>query len=764
MRDVEINQENTHVRFHKRLWHDSELLLGRCYNFYYNTETEEMFCEIAKTSERAICEFIKLGFKNFNESPTETERKDMFFERLKSIYANLNNRIDLSLQAALPYYGMLYTHQKDVLYEAIPKKDNFLGMEMGTGKTITAASISRVCNIPRTVIMCPAAVKYNWLRDLTVKFGYNEIYFTVLDSTRKRTVRAFSERFVIINYDIIGNFERELCCSDIGHFIFDEAHNLKNHNSNRSKKVKAIVDKFPNARITFLSGTPVKNRVNDVFAYLKIVGHELGGNHKKFIEEYTITDRGRGGERVTGGKNLGDLNKRMANFMIRKTKEDCLDLPDKVYLSYRYEMDDYREKYDAVIKELSEQKEVSKLTGNLHSLNIITSMAKIPGIIALAESIIEEDRKVVIFGSYKEPLNLLKKHFGNSSVKIDGSVSAFDRDQHVQEFINNPDCKVFLGNMIAAGVGINLVNASDVIFINFPFTPAELYQAIDRCHRIGQSKSVNVHYTFCDDSIDEHIYNIIVDKEKDINALIDQGKEVVLRENTVEVLIKKLLKRENLEISVPEIISPLQEEEVVDASNLDDLERRIIEGELKFETSSIGVDVPKEVISKFEQAIRETAENQDLMDNWIMEERNKMPGHTYVNPEKKIVSGPEYYLMDDGDNLTIMNQPEFEEWLSQGEPIFARVFNHSDIVEVVKKGRHLSRHKTGHFDEAYTSNFLDERVETPAAKQEYKMPPPYEKSVVMANPMFEHEDFKTKLGEDAPPVTDNSFKIPDIFD
>jgi len=92
-----------------------------------------------------------------------------------------------------------------------------------------------------------------------------------------------------------------------------------------------------------------------------------------------------------------------------------------------------------------------------------------------------------------------------------------------------------------------LTNASDVIFLNFPFTPSELYQATDRCDRIGQKFAVNVHYTFCDESIDEYIYEIIVDKEKDINALIDQGKEAVLRESTTEILMKKLLNRNNLE-------------------------------------------------------------------------------------------------------------------------------------------------------------------------------------------------------------------------
>jgi len=390
-------------------------------------------------------------------------------------------------------------------------------------------------------------VKFNWYRDL-VKFGYNELYFTILDSKKQRTIRAFLERFIIINYDILPKFEGELCSREFGHIILDEAHVVKNYSTAKFKNIKKIFDSSPNARLTLLSGTPVKNRVNDVYAYMKLINHELGQSYKAFTDEYTIKTSSRGGDRVTGGRNLQDLNLKLSNFMIRRTKEECLDLPDKIFMNYRFEMDDYRDEYNKIIEELSQQKDIGSLTGNLHSLNIITSKAKIKGVKEIVDSIVETGKKVVVFGSYKEPLNQLEAMYGNACVKIDGSVDSYSRDQRVQKFIQDPDCMVFLGNMVAAGVGINLVNASDVVFLNFPFTPAELYQAIDRCNRIGQKNCVNVHYTFCDDSIDDYIYDIIVDKEKDISALIDKGKEVMYKENFTEILMKKLLKRDTSNI------------------------------------------------------------------------------------------------------------------------------------------------------------------------------------------------------------------------
>lgn len=552
MKDIEITEKDYTIFFRKKLYHYTEILLAKCFNFIINIDSGVIVCDISKTNKKSVYEFIKLSYKNFSESPMEELRRNNFYEQLDGIYERLNMNAASHAKSKLPYYDKFYEHQKDAINECFYKQHNFLALDMGLGKTIISASLSRVHGIKRTIILCPAAVKWNWYRDLVKGFGFNELYFTILDSSKYRTIRAFQERFVICNYDMVGSFIKELISNgDVGHIILDEAHNLKNHNSLRSKNVRLLIDAFPNAYITLLSGTPVKNRVNDVFNYLKMIGHELGSSVKKFLDEYTVKTSGRGGERVTGGKNLQDLYIKLSNFMIRKTKEECLDLPGKIYMQHRFEIDDYRDEYDKIIKELSEQKEISSLTGNLHSLNIITSKAKIKGIIELADEIIETGKKVVIFGSYTKPIEELEAHYANKCVKITGSVDAYMRDQLVQKFQNDPECMVFLGNMIAAGVGINLTNASDVIFINFPFTPAELYQATDRLDRIGQKSCVNVHYTFCDDSIDEYIYDIIVDKEKDINALIDQGKEVMYRENITELLMKRLLKRDDLHDNIP---------------------------------------------------------------------------------------------------------------------------------------------------------------------------------------------------------------------
>lgn len=192
------------------------------------------------------------------------------------------------------------------------------------------------------------------------------------------------------------------------------------------------------------------------------------------------------------------------------------------------------------------------------------------GIIQIIEDIVEENGKCVVFGSYKEPFKMLEEYFGERCLKVDGSTNSYDRDKYKREFWDNPEKQVFLGQYLAAGEALDLSCASDVVHINFPFTPRELRQAQFRCkHPEKKGQHLRIHYTFAKDSIDEHIYNILFSKERDINKLLD-GKDVVEMEKIEEILIKQLLNRDELPIdntvSLPgEVSVPEQKEKVVDS-------------------------------------------------------------------------------------------------------------------------------------------------------------------------------------------------------
>lgn len=572
MTDIQLINNDTQVRFEKKLWHPTELVLAKCYGFHMDIGTGVITANIQETNKQAMFEFIRIAFKNFSEAISEENRRNKFYERMEVTYSFYENNA-LSLMAEkLPYFQKLYAHQKEGVGFGLMHRVNFLAFEMRLGKSITSASLTRILNIKRTVIICPAIAKWGWFRDLTNDpWGFNELYFTMLDSAKSKSFKALQERFIIINFDILAKFKDYILSDEVGHFIIDECHRIKNRFSDRSKVIQEIVDRYPNAKITLLSGTPIPNRFNDLFNYFKIAGHPLGESYKKFTDEYTIKTASRGGEKVTGAKNIQDLKIKMANFMLVKKMDDCFDMPEDVVSRYTFDFDDYRDEYNAIIEEMAKEKNMAALRGHVHSINIITCKAKMKGMIQAIEDIIEEKGKVVVFGSYKEPFKILEEYFGARALKVDGTTNSFDRDRYKREFWSNPEKQVFLGQYLAAGEALDLSIASDVFHINFPFTPRELRQAQFRCkHPEKKNQHLRIHYTFAKDSIDENLYNLLVSKERDINQLMD-GKEIMEMEKIEEILIKQLLNRDELpiddNISLPGEVALLEQQEKVEERN-----------------------------------------------------------------------------------------------------------------------------------------------------------------------------------------------------
>jgi SWI/SNF-related matrix-associated actin-dependent regulator 1 of chromatin subfamily A len=149
---------------------------------------------------------------------------------------------------------------------------------------------------------------------------------------------------------------------------------------------------------------------------------------------------------------------------------------------------------------------------------------------------------LVVFAVHKTTIDALMKEFKTEAVKVDGSVSATKRDEAVKTFQNDPKVKLFIGNIQAAGTGLTLTAASSVAFLELPWTPGELKQAEDRCHRIGQKNTVNVYYLLADETIEMTIARILDEKRKVLEAVLD-GKEVD-EGNLLTELIEAYTKRE----------------------------------------------------------------------------------------------------------------------------------------------------------------------------------------------------------------------------
>ncbi len=555
LKDIVLNKETKVVTFHKVLFGLNELSLAKCLSFDIVQEDEHSLfvsADLRKTTKKALFEFITEAFQYVITNPANAFFRDNLFAEIKAEYDELYNLFYHDQLTRVPYYEILYNHQRDAIWKSAFKQHNFLAFQMQLGKSITSVTISVLFNVKRTLIVCPVVSKWKWFYDLTETFKFNPLYFTILDSSKKGSLKAFLERYVIVNYDILSQKLKDILSEPIGHIIIDEAQMIKNHTSQRFRNLHKIIEANPEARITFLSATPIENRLNDAFSYHKLIGSELGKNYSAFLKEYTTAASARGGVKITGAKNIKDLRARMSNFMIRRLRKDCFDVPESVITKYYFELNDFQEEYDKIVDEMVKEGTAHNLTSNLHSLNRVVAKSKIKGIIEIADEIIDSGEKLIIFSPYTEPLLMLEEYYKEKCVVIRGGVSSVDRNERVKRFKDDENCQVLLGNTIAAGVSLSLQFCTKILHVAFTFTHAKMDQANGRIQGVGQTKKADIIYTIAKDSIDDILFDLIVEKAVDADAVIDGGNGDVNFENLPEKLFSEIISKHKKEIHVSE--------------------------------------------------------------------------------------------------------------------------------------------------------------------------------------------------------------------
>lgn len=539
---MRIYLESDYLYMEKNTWTVNEENLARSLGIIIRDgRAVANLCHINK---KALHIFLRECFGSFFELPEYEQQRNVLFEQLKSKYKEINLYIQKQLKESLTYYNELYDYQKDSIYQMMLRKDNILALDQGLGKTLCAASVSVADGYDYTLIICPAICKYVWYYEL-IKWGIPESDIQIISAQSK--FKGF-RKYSIINYDIVNKFNFQIVNFYSGkqvHLILDECYFIKSRSAERSKAVKRVIQ-IIKPKLSFLSGTPIKNKVIDIFSYLSLCGHNLGKNYTKFVEDYTHYMDTRWGRTIICGKNLKDLAKHLSNIVIRVRKEDVLKLPEKIITKYYFDLEEYKKDYDSAISEAVDKlcKKSFEIESSIHRINRILAVSKIKSISELINGLIYNERKVVVFTSYTDPLNEIYNRFKDMAVYIDGSVNEKTRQQNIEQFQNNPNIKLFVGNIQSSGIGISLTAAQDVIFMNFPFTVAELMQCESRLHRIGQPNTVNVYYTICRDTIEEDIFKELSSKAFDINKVIEEDRNEELKYGNIkEDLFKNVLQR-----------------------------------------------------------------------------------------------------------------------------------------------------------------------------------------------------------------------------
>ena len=424
-------------------------------------------------------------------------------------------------------------HQKIAIEKLAGSKRFILVDDMGLGKTTSTILAALETGAKKILIVCPASLKINWQREIE---NYSDRPVFIAEGKKFST----EHDFVIVNYDILKNFhdsdpkkkdESLLLQSGFELVILDEAHMISNVQAQRTKIINSFAKKVD--RVWLLTGTPMTSRPMNYYNLLNLIESPVAQNWKAYAIRYCQGFQFTAGKRkvwnVMGASNLEELRDRTSKQILRRLKEEVLDLPDKiitpVYLrlkSKEYEdlMGEYFDWYD---KNPDESSSLTVQFSKLMKVRKVIANEKTKQTIEFAENILEQGKKVIIFTNFTDTLQTLYQHFGKQAVYLDGSCSNSMRQQAVDSFQNDDKIKVFVGNLKAAGVGLTLTAAEVVIMNDLSFVPAEHAQAEDRAYRYGQKSNVLVYYPLFENTIEGVIYDILNKKKRIINTVMGDG-------------------------------------------------------------------------------------------------------------------------------------------------------------------------------------------------------------------------------------------------
>lgn len=441
-------------------------------------------------------------------------------------------------------------HQKESIQKLVENKKFILADDMGLGKTTSTIIAALESGAKKILIICPATLKINWKREIE---NYSDKSVYIAEGKNFNT----ESDFVIINYDIIKNFHdtkkkgnSQILDSNFDLVVIDEAHYIKNVTAQRTKLINDLVKKID--RLWLLTGTPMTSRPIDYFNLLSLVDSPVAKNWMayaiRYCQGYQFNAGGRKIWNVTGASNLEELRDRTAGLTLRRLKENVLDLPDKIitpiYLRLKSKMYEeiMGEYYDWYDKNPEESKSLTVQFTKLTKIRQVIADEKISQTIELAENILEQGKKVIIFCNFTDSLEKITEHFGKMAVKLNGSMSKVEKQYSVDQFQENEKIKVFVGNIKAASVGITLTAAEAVIFNDLSFLPSDHAQAEDRSYRYGQKNNVLVYYPIFENTIEGIIYDILNNKKQVIATVMGDNQHPA---DAAEDILKRISEMRN---------------------------------------------------------------------------------------------------------------------------------------------------------------------------------------------------------------------------
>jgi SWI/SNF-related matrix-associated actin-dependent regulator 1 of chromatin subfamily A len=409
-----------------------------------------------------------------------------------------------------------------------------LADEMGLGKSAQAiAATFEVNKAPRVAVVCPASLRQNWFREFE-RFWPGLVSYT-LD---------------VESYDMVGRGRLADWNGDV--LILDEAHYLKTKDAKRTQaifgeKCDGVGGLVERAKHVFLlTGTPIPNNPSELWPMLRAVMPDAIERPTKkgtikpmaywtFVERFCVTQDTGFGIKIIKGRNLAELKARIRPFVLRRKKGEVLkDLPPIRFDTLALDgapIGDWKrvglgteDELKLIEKALADDgvAGLKAIAPHVAQLRRVTGMAKVPAAIEWIKEHFEGGGgKLVVFAHHTDVIEALDKALRDDvgTHVLHGGTPTHMRQAAVDAFQTNPDIRLFIGQIQAAGTGITLTAASDVLFVESSWVPAENEQAAMRVHRIGQKNACLIRFAMLAGSIDEQIQKAVMRKTQDIARL-----------------------------------------------------------------------------------------------------------------------------------------------------------------------------------------------------------------------------------------------------
>ena len=500
----------------------------------YNIATKEWYFQIGLEDSFKLKSFLELNrFENRKVVlPCEIELKESSKAIDEDILREMIEYLDFPMKPR--------DYQIEGITYMINHGNCINGCECGTGKTMQSILYVEVLDLFPCLVICPSSVKSSWLKEWKQWNPNRTIH--VIDSKDGENT-DWKADVTIINYDYLykrGKSKEEIklrysrsLSKKWGTVILDEIHLCKNPKSLRSRSVKKIVKK--STKVLALSGTLIMNRPQELINVLDILGRfkEIFPNLQYFLYRYCNAKRTRFGLDCSGASYTLELNSIISHYCyFRKSKRDVLtELPDVINQivncpitnkkEYKQAEDDLITYLEGIDIEAAERALKAEHLVRISNLKRLSLEGKLNFIEQFLKDWIEsnEDDKIIVFGTLKEPLKQLHQKFKDESELVIGESTTEDKMNKVERW--KKEKQILFANTATLSTGVDGLQkvCSNMIFVEYPAGPTDLEQAISRLERMGQKNSINVYFLLSDETIDTRIGEIFKEKSKIINAV-----------------------------------------------------------------------------------------------------------------------------------------------------------------------------------------------------------------------------------------------------